>query len=121
MQYIAIRKESDGSLYMDKYFFDRFTEEDLETYRYTKVEAPDDCAVTDFNDDLTFNSEKYNARHQREYAKRRIFQLKQLLANEDYKTIKYIHGELTIEEFESVKYRCKLWRDEINRLEASAN
>ena len=62
MKHIAIRKELDGSLYMDKNFFGRFAEADLGTYGYTKVEAPEDCEVSDFNDDLTFSLEKYNDR-----------------------------------------------------------
>ena len=43
-------------------------------YNYTKVEIDDkysDCQASDFNDDLTFSIEKYNAR-------------KQALANEEY-------------------------------------
>ena len=59
---MVIRKEKNGLLYMDKNFFDRFSEEDLEKYGYTKVEAPEDCEVSDFNDDLTFSIEKYNQR-----------------------------------------------------------
>lgn len=47
----------------------------------------------------------------------RIRELKQLLASQDYKTIKYMQGELTEEEFEKVKAQCKSWRDEINKLE----
>lgn len=47
----------------------------------------------------------------------RIRELKQLLASQDYKTIKYIQGELTEEEFAEVKAQCKSWRDEINKLE----
>ena len=47
----------------------------------------------------------------------RIKELKQLLASQDYKTIKYMQGELTEEEFAEVKAQCKSWRDEINKLE----
>ena len=47
----------------------------------------------------------------------RIRELKQLLASQDYKTIKYMQGELTEEEFAEVKAQCKSWRDEINKLE----
>ena len=89
---IAIRKEPNGSLYMDKEIYSRtqevqdengnievvpvFTDEELSQppYNYTKVEIDDkysDCQESDFNDDLTFNLEKYNAR-------------KQVLADEEY-------------------------------------
>ena len=91
--FIAIRKEPNGSLYMDKEIYSRtqevqdengnielvpmFTDEELSQppYNYTKVEIDDkysDCQASDFNnDDLTFSIEKYNAR-------------KQVLANEEY-------------------------------------
>lgn len=66
MKYVAIRKEENGSLYMDKHFFGRFADKDLAIYGYTKVEAPEDCEIIDFNDDLTFSYDKYNARKQQE-------------------------------------------------------
>ena len=90
--FIAIRKEPNGSLYMDKEIYSRtqevqdeqgnitiqplFSDEELAQppYNYTKVEIDDnysDCQASDFNNDLTFNVEKYNAR-------------KQALANEEY-------------------------------------
>lgn len=54
----------------------------------------------------------------KEFAQSRISELKQLLSSQDYKTIKYIQGELSEEEFTNVKAQCKAWRDEINLLEA---
>ena len=90
--FIAIRKEPNGSLYMDKEIYSRtqevqdeqgnitiqplFSDETLSQppYNYTKVEIDDkysDCQASDFNNDLTFNVEKYNVR-------------KQVLANEEY-------------------------------------
>lgn len=53
-----------------------FSDEELAQppYNYTKVEIGNkysDCQASDFNDDLTFNVEKYNAR-------------KQVLADEEY-------------------------------------
>ena len=84
---IAIRKEPNGSLYIDKDIYSRtqevqdeqgnitiqplFTDETLAQppYNYTKVEIDDkysDCQASDFNDDLTFNVEKYNARKQKQ-------------------------------------------------------
>ena len=84
---IAIRKEPNGSLYMDKEIYSRtqevqdengnievvpmFTDEELSQppYNYTKVEIDDkysDCQASDFNDDLTFSIEKYNARKQKQ-------------------------------------------------------
>lgn len=89
---IAIRKEPNGSLYIDKETYSRtqevqdeqgnitiqplFSDETLSQppYNYTKVEIDDkysDCQVSDFDEDLKFNLDKYNAR-------------KQVLANEEY-------------------------------------
>ena len=85
--FIAIRKEPNGSLYIDKEIYSRtqevqdengnitirplFSDETLSKppYNYTKVEIDDvysDCQASDFNDDLTFSIEKYNARKQKQ-------------------------------------------------------
>lgn len=85
--FIAIRKEPNGSLYIDKEIYSRtqevqdeqgnitiqplFTDETLAQppYNYTKVEIDDvysDCQSSDFNDDLSFNVDKYNARKQKQ-------------------------------------------------------
>ena len=84
---IAIRKEPNGSLYMDKEIYSKtqevideqgnitiqplFSDETLSQppYNYTKVDIDvkySDCRASDFNDDLTFSIEKYNARKQKE-------------------------------------------------------
>lgn len=84
---IAIRKEPNGSLYIDKDIYSRtqevideqgnitvqplFSDEILSQppYNYTKVEIDgkySDCQASDFNDNLTFSIEKYTARKQKE-------------------------------------------------------
>ena len=84
---IAIRKEPNRTLYMDKEIYTRtqevqdengnitiqplFSEKELSKppYNYTKVEIDDkysDCQSSDFNDNLTFSIEKYNARKQKQ-------------------------------------------------------
>ena len=86
---IGIKKLENGLLFLDKcrynIVFPRnkmgstnrvYTDKELSQspYNYTKVEIDDkysDCQASDFNDDLTFSIEKYNAR-------------KQALANEEY-------------------------------------
>lgn len=50
-----------------------FSDEELSQppYNYTKIEIADiysDCINSDFNEDLTFNVEKYNARKEKEKA-----------------------------------------------------
>ena len=62
---IAIRKEPNGSTYIDKTALKRFDEVTLKQppYNYSFVEVDkEDCEPYDFNYDLTFSIEKYNAR-----------------------------------------------------------
>lgn len=66
---------------------------------------------------LTEEQIKNEIEHSRKV--QRIEELKKLLSSQDYKTIKYMQGELTEEKFNEVKKQCKEWRDEINALEAS--
>ena len=86
---IGIKKLENGLLFIDKCRYNTvfprnkmgstsrvYSDETLSKppYNYTKVEIDDkysDCQESDFNDDLTFSIEKYNAR-------------KQVLANEEY-------------------------------------
>ena len=58
-----------------------FTDEELSQppYNYTKVEIDDkysDCQASDFDEDLTFNLDKYNARKQKEKGLARIAEIK---------------------------------------------
>lgn len=69
MLIIAVRKEPNGSIYLDKKIFNegRIREEVLSQppYSFTKVEIEEryaDCVGSDFNDDLTFNVIKYKSR-----------------------------------------------------------
>lgn len=48
----------------------------------------------------------------------RIAELKQRLADTDYKAIKYAEGEMTAEEYAETKAQRRAWRAEINALEA---
>lgn len=47
----------------------------------------------------------------------RIEELKALLAGTDYKTLKYVEGRLSAEEFELSNAQREAWRAEINLLE----
>lgn len=47
-----------------------------------------------------------------------ISELKQFLAESDYKAIKYAEGLLTDEQYAETKAMRQAWRDEINRLES---
>ena len=62
---IAIRKELNGLIYIDKNAIKRFDEHTLRQppYNFNFVEVDkEDCEACDFNDDLSFNIEKYNKR-----------------------------------------------------------
>lgn len=47
----------------------------------------------------------------------RIFELKKLLADSDYKAIKYAEGAISESEYMLTKAERQAWRDEINTLE----
>ena len=85
--FIAIRKEPNGSLYIDKEIYSRtqevqdqngnitiqplFSDEELTRppYNYRKVEIDDkyaDCVASDFNQDLSFSIDKYKSRKETE-------------------------------------------------------
>ena len=49
--------------------------------------------------------------------KARINALKQMLSGTDYKTRKYVDGEISPEDYEPIKELAKAWRPEINELE----
>lgn len=51
----------------------------------------------------------------------RIIELKQLLANTDYKAIKYAEGLISAEDYAETKAQRQKWREEINNLEGGGN
>ena len=84
---IAIRKEENGNIYIDKKIYSRtpevqdengnitiqplFSDEELAQppYNYTKIEIDDkyaDCVASDFNQDLSFSIDKYKSRKETE-------------------------------------------------------
>ena len=84
---IAIRKEENGNIYIDKKIYSRtqevqdqngnitiqplFSNEELAQppYNYTKIEIADkyaDCVASDFNQDLSFSIDKYKSRKETE-------------------------------------------------------
>ncbi len=54
---------------------------------------------------------------ERDLAEVRIYELKSLLSESDYKAIKFAEGELSAEEYEPIKQQRRAWREEINLLE----
>ena len=91
---IGIKKLENGLLFIDKCRYNTvfprnkmgstsrvYSDEELSKppYNYTKVEIDDkysDCQSSDFNDNLTFSVEKYNARKQKQDNEYRIAQIK---------------------------------------------
>lgn len=72
---IAIRKERDGSVYLAKNFRDdiSYTEP---PYNFKIIELDEeDCEVSDFDDDLLFNLDKYRVRKQKEKNNVRVEEL----------------------------------------------
>lgn len=119
MRYIAIRKEPNGSLYMDKYFFNRYKDEDLGRYNYTKVEIPeeyfDDLSLEDFDENLMFNKEKCVARIQREEDLRKLPRLRERL-KELSEDIVQIQCGAVFEDAEDRKAEFREVHNEIRRI-----
>lgn len=123
---VAVRKEPEGYIYIDKTFLERFTEEQLEEYNYTLVEIDDkysDCEGYDFNDDLTFNIEKYKARIQSKDDEEKLYILQTNLEKTDYIANKLIEAE-TEEERQQLRLQYatqlanrKQWRKEVSDLQ----
>ena len=59
----------------------------------------------------------YQERKEKEENQSKISELKSKLAQTDYQAIKYAEGQLSEEEYASLKLQRQLWRDEINKLE----
>ena len=120
MKYIAIRKEQNGSLYMDKNFFNRFTDADLGVYRFIKVAVPDKyfdkLSVTDFDDNLSFIEGKYLARIQREADLEKLPDLKAELNSLSQDIVQAQAGAI-IPDYEKRLTRFKWVHNEIRRIE----
>ena len=128
---IAIRKEPNGAIYIDKTALERFDEETLKTppYNYSFVEVDkEDCSSSDFNDDFTFNIEKYNNRKQSETNFKVILKLtnwfenyfdKQLLQSQWQQNFKVSHDNYFDKDYaniEELKQQAEFVREEIKRL-----
>ena len=100
-------------VYIDKNIYSdvRFADVDLtsEPYNYTKVEVDDkysDCIGLDFNDDLSFSVEKYNARKQKEINLNELFALQDELTSLSHDIIQAQVGAV-IDNIEERKARFK--------------
>lgn len=133
---IAIRKEPNGSLYIDKDIYSRtkevcngsggievvpvFTEVELAQppYNYIKVEVDDkylDCQARDFDDDLTFNVDKYNARIIEKNNQLRINEIKPRLERLSQDLIQAQAGAV-FEDMESRKLEFRSLHNELRQL-----
>ena len=87
-------------------------------YNYTKVEIDDvysDCQASDFNDDLTFSIEKYNARKQNKLNNDKIIKLKEKLQELSYDFIQAQAGAV-IPDIEAKKIAFKEYHNELREL-----
>ena len=126
---IGVRKEANGRLYFYKeYASGRISEEELSKppYNFSRVDVPDDYEdfnSADFNNDFTFNLERYKARKLKErkefsVEQEEINELKQQLADMDYKTSKYVDGDYTEEQWQEIVNERKAIRTRIRELES---
>lgn len=101
-------------------------------YPYDLIDPVGELEVTDEEYGATFVSpqyfawrvvngklvnERYEETPQSEVIEERIRELKRLLADSDYKAIKFSEGELTEEEYAPTRQQRRTWREEINELE----
>lgn len=109
---ILIRKEPNGSIYLDKtnaIYFDALNMS-REPYNFTKIQIDDkyrDCEGVDFDDNLKFNVEKYKARKEQISRKKEILRLKQELIpiKEDVEQVELFGMERA--DYAYKKQRCK--------------
>lgn len=74
--------------------------------------------VEDIRPDITFHIFLPYENEDDIARKAEILSCKESLTNTDYKTQKYIEGQLTDEEWATAKAQRQVWRDRINELEA---
>lgn len=74
--------------------------------------------VEDIQPDITFHIFLPYENEDDIARKAEILSCKESLTNTDYKTQKYIEGQLTDEEWATAKAQRQAWRDRINELEA---
>lgn len=71
--------------------------------------------IYDIENDEILENPSYIAN--RNEIENKIAQYKKLLSDSDYKTLKYMEGYLTEEEYAETKAQRQEWRDKINELE----
>lgn len=117
---IAIKIINDN-IYIDKKLNNRI-DYTAEPYNFKIIEIDDkyeDCLNTDFEQDLTFNIEKYNSRRNNDIIENKIEELKLNLRNTDYQAIKFAEGEISDEDYQEIRTQRQTWRQEINSLQAN--
>lgn len=115
---IAIRKESNGLIYIDKTALERFDKETLKQppYNYSFVDVEkEDCEASDFNNDFSFNLEKYNKRKNLNRSLERQLVIKKRLEELTKDFIQYYLGA-TIENIEERKAEFISLHNELREL-----
>lgn len=118
-------------IYDNKFFLDKGISFDekytKDPYNYKVVEVDDkfsDCLGSDFNEDYSFNFERYHTRKNNERRQKRIQELTLLLEKTDYIVTKLAELQMTnysLYQSELARYQPKLierheWRSEIDSL-----
>ena len=114
-------KKYNNKIYLDKnnaLYFEGLNM-DKPPYNFKKTTIQDqyaDCVGEDFNDDLTFNVNKYNKRKTKEATLIKIEELKSKLKDTDYIALKAFEGSISEAEFEPTKKQREEWRKEVDAL-----
>lgn len=115
MKEICIREQT-----IDFYGLENNKREDLLAlgFKFTFIDEAfvGKCIAQDFDEDLTFNIDKYNKRIQKLNNRNKIDELKQKLKDTDYIALKAFEGSISEAEFEPVKKQREEWRKEVDAL-----
>lgn len=118
---ILIRKEPNGKTYIDteNAIYYESLKMNNPPYNFKKLTIDDkysDCVGEDFDEDLNFNTHKYNQRKTKEATLSKIDSLKKKLKDTDYIALKAFEGSISEAEFEPIKKQREEWRKEVDAL-----
>ena len=109
---IGIRKEENGLIYLDKHLLPNI-DYTKPPYNFKLIEnEKKDCISSDFNDDLTFSIDKYNARKTREQELKELPTLQIRLNELSQDIIQMYCGAV----FEDAAERLAEFREKHNRM-----
>lgn len=128
---ICIRKENDNTIYIDKTALTRFDKATLtqSPYNFSIIEVDkEDCEASDFNEDLTFNLDKYNKRKQNRGNQQKLYeftnwfdnyfdkQFNQSLWQDDFEPAHDDYFDKDYASIKELKAQATIVRNEIRKL-----